>query len=134
MKHRRAPEQPYCHHHLQPLTTTVALFKSSPSIVQLTHEGEEPPSFIACVTGQKQTLSPLMTAKSITVSATLECHEGVDFSGGSSLQSGLWGLRRVATAREGASGGVSRQKAEGKGIWRWRQWGTGKTSPVILVL
>ncbi|CAI9269420.1 unnamed protein product [Lactuca saligna] len=61
-------------------------------------------------------------------------HEGVDFSGGSSLQSGLWGLRRVATAGEGASGGVSQQKAEGKGIWRWQQWGTGKTSPVILVL
>ncbi|CAI9285235.1 unnamed protein product [Lactuca saligna] len=58
-------------------------------------------------------------------------HEGVDFSGGSSLQSGLWGLRRVATAGEGASGGVSRQKAEGKGIWRWRQWGTGKTSPDV---
>ncbi|CAH1415557.1 unnamed protein product [Lactuca virosa] len=62
-------------------------------------------------------------------------HEGgVDFSGGSSLQSGLWGLRRVATAGEGAYGGISKRKEEGKGIWRWRQWGTRKTSPVILVL
>ena len=62
-------------------------------------------------------------------------HEGgVDFYDSSSLKSGLWGLRRVVTAGEGACGGVSWQKEEGKGIWRWQKWGTGKTSLVILVL